>query len=173
MADKSSHITHLTQTQGKKELTANNVNDAESTAATLGVIVEQQVGFSFAVYGGKLNIAGTPTAIANQVLDLSAHPSTTVYIYLTSLGVVTITTSIPASWPGPLASSAVGLYTVTTGADGVTDWVDWRTAGLGGSATLADVLAALQIDGWVWGTSGGHPQLTITKSGESTVLDFS
>lgn len=145
MADSTTHLDTIAENQADKEVTANETDGAESPAATYGPHDSAAAGFNFAIYGGKVLIDGTPTSISNQTINLSSHPSTTIYVYLTSAGVVTVTTSIPTSWPGPLASSSTALYTITTDADGVTGWTDWRIGILTAAATLA-ALGAEYVD---------------------------
>lgn len=100
---------------------------ATSPAGAFGRHGSLCVGFTFAIYGGTVDIAGAPTVVADQSFDVSAYPSTTVYIYITGSS-FTVTDSIPGSWPGPLAGNAIALYTLTTGPSTVTGWTDWRVA---------------------------------------------
>lgn len=126
MSDSTTNLDLVVDQQATKDVAVDELISAAGPATTLGDHIPASVGFSFAVYGGKILIDGTPTSIANQVLDLTSHPSTTVYIYLTAAGSITVTTSIPTNWPGPLDDSATALYTVTTNGSGVTGWTDWR-----------------------------------------------
>lgn len=110
-------LDQLTEAQSGKATTVNNLLGAMSAAALWGVKSSVTTGLAFGVYGGNLNIAGVPTAIASQTVALTA--STINYIYATSAGVVTKTTSAPAGWPGPLAASAIALYKLDVGASTV------------------------------------------------------
>jgi hypothetical protein len=109
-------LDQLAPSQALKETTANNLLAALSAAALFGI--KSSSGLSITFYGGNFPIAGTPTAVANQTITLTA--STTNYIYTTSSGVVTKTTSIPGGWPGPLAAGAIAMYSIVTGASTIT-----------------------------------------------------
>lgn len=105
-------LVQLAEAQSMHSATVNGLLAACAPAVLFGV--RSVSGLVLTLYGGMLPIAGTPTYLADQAVTLSA--SATNYIYATSAGVVTKTTSIPGSWPGPLAAGAVALYTIVTGA---------------------------------------------------------
>jgi hypothetical protein len=125
----SSSTTNLDQilaNQSQKEVTANALFDATSRATGFGRRASGCTGLTWAYYGATVDVAGTPTIIANGTITLTA--STTNYLYATSSGTVTKTTSTPSGWPGPLASSAVALYSIVTGTNTVTSYTDYRLA---------------------------------------------
>lgn len=124
-------IDQIDFSQTQKEVIVNRVNNAESPAALFGI--NTVVGLTLSYYGGVFNVASVPTVIASGTIALTA--STTNYIYATSSGVVTQTTSIPGSWPGPLASGAVALYSMVTGASTLTSHIDYRTGVASGAAS--------------------------------------
>ena len=126
MANSTTNIDQISTSQAQKEVTANSLFDSFSPASFGGRHASACTGLTWAYYGGNLILGGAPTAVANGTLTLTA--STTNYIYVDSSGVLHVTTSIPGSWPGPLASNAVALYTVVVGASTATSWTDWRTA---------------------------------------------
>lgn len=135
MADLVTNIDLIQQSQSQKEVTANALFDATSPATIFGRHASACAGLTWGYYGGKFNIAGTPTAILNGTLALTA--SSTCYIRVaTTTGVVSFVTSAPSGWPGPV-SGYTALYELTTGAATVTDGVDWRqgvgTAGPAGT----------------------------------------
>jgi hypothetical protein len=119
-------IDTISQSQSQKEVTANSLFDASSPSFAFGHRISTSAGLTWGYYGGVINIAGTPTVIANGTVALTA--STTNYIRLNSDGTLSVLTSAPAGWPGPLASSATALYAVVTGAASPTSWTDYRTA---------------------------------------------
>ena len=137
-------------------MTANAIFDAASPSTGFGRWASQCIGLIWGYYGGTLQISGTPTQIANGTLTLTA--STTNYIYLTNVGGVVVTTSIPSGWPGPLASSHVALYDVATGSASVTSYNDWRTAqgaGVGGPAGATGATGNTGPTGATVGSTGG------------------
>lgn len=164
-------IDQIEESQSSKEVTANELFAAGIPALGFGKRGSTSVALTLEIYGGVILIADVPTLIGNYTATLTA--SSTNYIRMNSDGTFTVTTSAPSGWPGPLTSGAVAILDVATDTGAVIDGSlhDWRVTGSGG-VTFASVLAALAIDGWAWSVVGGHPRLTITKSGESTVLDF-
>src|ERR1022692_723934 len=152
MANSTTNLYSILQSQSQKEVSANALFDAASPSTGFGRNASACVGLTWAYYGGTIQVSGTPTQIANGTVTRTA--STTNYIYLTAAGVVTITTSIPGSWPGPLAASAAALYTVIAGASGPTSWSDWRTAQGAGVAGGAGGTGATGATGSATGGTG-------------------
>jgi hypothetical protein len=146
MADSTSNIDTISASQAAKEVTANGLFDSFSPASQFGRRASTCVGLTWGYYGGVVDISGTPTTIANGTVTLTA--STTNYVKRSGAGVVSVVTSAPSGWPGPLSAGVVALYTVVTGSSTVTSWTDHRL-GVGSSypvaATYADI--AMVIDG--------------------------
>lgn len=111
-------LDQISASQAAKEATANALFAAMSPAALFGIKTSATSGLNLTLYGGNMLIAGEPTPIATQTVALTA--STTNYIYATSSGVVTKTTSAPSGWPGPLAAGAVALYQLAVGGSTIT-----------------------------------------------------
>lgn len=127
MSSSTPHLDLLSSSQSQKELTANNLFDASSPALLFGRRASATHGLTFGLYGGvEADATGEPQQIANQTVTLTA--SATNYILSTG-GVVSVVTSAPASWPGPLAGGAKALYTVVAGASTVSSYTDWRIQG--------------------------------------------
>ena len=124
MADNPTNLPLISASQGGKEITANALFDAASPGTTFGRDQVTSIGLTWGYLGGVIRPAGVPTPVVNGTVALTA--SSTNYIYSTSAGVVTVTTSIPGSWPGPLAAGAIALYEVVTGTASATSWVDYR-----------------------------------------------
>lgn len=118
-------VDQLSESQAGKAATANAVLNALSAAALYGI--HSASGLTVIFYGGNISIAGVPTAVADQTIVLTG--STTNYIYATSAGVVTKTTSIPGSWPGPLAAGATALYSFVTGTATITSGICYLVSG--------------------------------------------
>jgi hypothetical protein len=134
MSDSTTNLATILTSQGQKEVTANSLFAAASAAMVFGRHDSECAGLTWAYYGGKWNIGGTPTAIANGTLALTA--SVTCYIRMeNATGVVDFVTSPPAGWPGPV-TGYTALYEVITGTATVTSWIDWRLgAGSSGAGT--------------------------------------
>lgn len=130
MSNSASLLDLINASQAQKEVTANALLDAASTAITFGRRASTSTGLTFGVYGGVKDVGGVLTQIANQTVNLTA--STTNYV-LETLGVVSFVTVIPAGWPSSLAADAKALYEVVTGVSTVTSYTDWRTSGGGGN----------------------------------------
>lgn len=133
----------------QKEVVANRVNNAEAPSAVYGI--KALTALSLVLYGGTIDVAGTPTVLANQTVALTNN--TTNYVYATSAGVITVATSAPAGWPGPLALSAMALYTIVTSGGTVTasGLTEWRIA-----VNLSAAAAGVTYSDFV-GDNGGSP----------------
>jgi hypothetical protein len=148
-------IDTISQSQSQKEVSANALFDASSPSLAFGHRISTSAGLTWGYYGGVINIAGTPTVIANGTVLLTA--SATNYIRLNSDGTLTVLTSAPAGWPGPLASSATALYAVVVGTASPTSWTDYRTAqgaGVAGSPGSTGGTGATGSTGPTGATSG-------------------
>jgi hypothetical protein len=126
MANSTTNLDTILQSQGQKEVTANSLFDAASPASGFGRHGSACAGLTWGYFGATLSIAGTPTQFANGTLTLTDNATN--YIYVDTAGTVHVTASIPGSWPGPLAAGSVALYDVTTVSGFVTSWNDWREA---------------------------------------------
>lgn len=73
MADSSSNLTQISSSQFGKEATANALFDAGSPGTVLGRNAAATSGLTWAVFGGKVLLAGTPTQIANATVTLTAN----------------------------------------------------------------------------------------------------
>jgi hypothetical protein len=126
MADSTSHVPQVTNSQSSKEVTVNIVNDANSPAGLFGRNGVTTTGLTWGYLGGKYRKAdGTILTVANATLALTA--AATNYILETD-GVVSKVTAAPSGWPGPLAAGATALYAVIAGATAVTSYTDYRAA---------------------------------------------
>jgi len=105
----------------QKEVIVNRVNNAEAPAAIFGI--KTLVALSLTVYGGALNVLGTPTTIANQTISLTDNATN--YVKRTAAGVVSAVTTAPTLWPQTLAG-VVALYTITTASGVATAITEWR-----------------------------------------------
>lgn len=118
MANSTTNIDTIAQSQASKEVTANAFFDAASPAAIFGRRASTSSGLTWGYYGGRFTTAdGTNVAIANGTLTLTA--STTNYVEADSAGVVTKNTT-------GFTDGAIQLYTIVTGTATVTSYTDHR-----------------------------------------------
>ena len=117
MASSTSHLDLLVSSQASKEVTANALFNAASTATLFGRR-ENTSGLNWYCYGGVMVVDGTVTVIANpSAVALTA--SSTNYIEATRAGVVSKNTT--GFTPG-----AIPLYTAVTNTTTVTSYTDYR-----------------------------------------------
>lgn len=150
MADSSTHLDVLTDEEIDGIVARiMELLDAASPAMTFGRHASLCVDFTFAVYGGKKFTGDViPEMIANATFDLSPYPSTTVYIYNNADGTWTLSEASPEDSPSGAASTSELVYGVTTDADGITGWTDYRTRGSGsggGSGSIDSVVTVTEV----------------------------
>jgi hypothetical protein len=124
MANSTTNLPLILSSQAQKEVTANGLFDASSPGSAFGRDFTTTGGLTWGYLGGTILPGGTPTQIANGTVVLTA--SATNYIKVSTAGVVSVVTSAPSGWPGPLAAGAIALYQVVTGANAVTSYTDYR-----------------------------------------------
>jgi hypothetical protein len=141
MANSTTHIDLISQSQASKEVTANAFFDAASQATLYGRRQSTCAGLTWGYYGGTPTLSsGSQATIANATLTLTA--ATTCYIVaLKSSGAVSFSTGT-TNWND--ATNYWRLYSVVTGAATVTSYTDARelgkmTGGGGGSAAAITV----------------------------------
>ena len=156
MADSTTNLDLILQSQSQKEATQNAYNDAGSTATYWGRRASACAALTWGYYGGVVDLAGTPTRIANGTLALTDNA--TCYIRQnTTTGAIDFVTSAPSGWPGPV-TGYTALYEVTTTSGLVTNWLDYREGGGGGAASGSTTLT-----GDVTGTGTGSFATTIAN----------
>lgn len=133
MADSTTNLDTIAQSQSGKEITANAFFDAASPATLYGRRASTTAGLTFGYYGGKVLVAGVVTTIANGTLALT--PSVTNYIqaHPDTGAVSSNTTGFTAGY--------LPLYSVVAGASSITSYADQRTLSLATNATLAKALS--------------------------------
>lgn len=120
MANSTTHLDQLIQSQASKEITVNGVFDALSPASLYGRRQSSSSGLTWGYYGGNVLVNGTLTQIVNGTLLLTA--STTNYVEANpSTGAVSSNTS-------GFTAGRTPLYAVVTGSAGVTSYTDYRIA---------------------------------------------
>lgn len=121
MANSTTHLDLLSASQAQKEVTANAVFDAASTATLFGRRASTTTALTWGYYGGVILVGGVVTTIANGTLALSA--STTNYIESDAAGAVSKNTT-------GFTAGRIPLYTVVTGAATITSYTDHRLVGV-------------------------------------------
>jgi hypothetical protein len=167
-------LDQISESQAGKAATANAILSALAAGALFGV--HSASGLTVVFYGGNMSIAGVPTAIADQTISLTANATN--YIYATSAGVVTKTTSIPGSWPGPLAAGAIALYSFVTGASTITSGICYLIGlGAAGGAGVTGATGATGSDfastrkHWTQAVGGGSTTISLEGFGTATVTN--
>lgn len=127
MAGSTTNLDTIQASQAQHDVAANALIDAASPSTLFGRRASTTVALTWGYYGGTMAVSSVPTVIVNGTVALTA--STTNYVYTTSAGVVTQTTSAPTGWPGPITSpaGAIALYQIVTGTATVTSYIDYRT----------------------------------------------
>lgn len=113
-----------TPSQPNQILTANELFLALAPAGGFGRQARTTSGLNFGLYGAMVDVGGTPTPIADQVLALTN--TATNYIRVNPSGIVSVVTSAPSGWPGPVAGY-VALYDVVCAGGLIGAVNDWRT----------------------------------------------
>jgi len=181
MADSTTNIPQIDASQAQHEVIANQNFNAASPALMYGI--KSSVALTLTLLGGKLPIAGVPTAVAEQSLVLDASDTCYVF-YDETTGNINFVPSAgspgsPIDWPEPNAGN-VPLYTVVTGAATITSYTDHRAIAWVSSAssTTAPVDAqyvTLATNATLTNervlTVGANLSLTDNGAGNSVVLD--
>lgn len=119
MADSTTHLDLLSESQSGKATSANALFDALSPALFGGRCASACSGLTWGYYGGALAKSdGSLVAVGNGTLTLTA--SATNRVYLTLSGTIAVTSGAAA------ADELVLLYAVVTGASSVTSYQDHR-----------------------------------------------
>jgi hypothetical protein len=113
----------LAESSADKEASINHNADAASPAVLFGRRELTCTGLTWGYYGGKINVAGTVTPIANGTVALTT--AATNYVEATTAGAVSANTSA-------YTGGRIPLYRVVTGASTVSSYTDDRVIALGG-----------------------------------------
>jgi hypothetical protein len=117
MSNSTTLLDTIQQSQAQKEVTANALLDAASPAMLFGRRATTTTGLTWGYYGGYLSVSGTPTAIANGTVALTA--STTNYVEATTAGAVSKNTTA-------FTSGRIPLYVIVTLTATVDSYTDRR-----------------------------------------------
>lgn len=167
MANSTSNIDTIVQSQAQKEVTANAFFDAASQAATFARRASTSTGLTWGYYGGNFTKPdGTMVQVANGTLTLTA--SATNYItVLRSTGVVycAITTT---AWDD--VYNYLRLYSVVTGTATVTSYTDSRELGRFGQDRRGQA-PVTKVAAFTWGDSEDFIVCNGTASITATLPD--
>lgn len=123
MANSTSNIDALLQSQASKEVTANAFFDAASQATTYGRRASTCSGLTWGYYGGNVvKTDNTMTQVGNSTLTLAA--STTNYIVAAKATGVVSVSAATTNWND--TTNYWRLYSVVTGTATVTSYTDSR-----------------------------------------------
>jgi hypothetical protein len=126
MANSTTNIDTISQSQSAKEVTANAFFDAASPATLFGRRASTCGGLTWGYYGGTFTKAdGTRLEVSNSTLTLTASATNYVTV-LRSTGVVYCATTTTA-WDD--THNYLRLYSVVAGASSVTSYTDCRELG--------------------------------------------
>lgn len=118
MADSSTSIPQILQSQAQKEVLANALFDAGSPAMLYARNAVASLGLVWGYLGGRIYVNGAPVVIANGTLTLAAN--LTHYLEVGINGAVTSNTS-------GFSADRVPLYRVQTGQSSVINYEDHRS----------------------------------------------
>ena len=126
MANSTTHLDLIEQSQAQKEVTANAMSDAASPATVYGRRASTTTGLTWGYYGGNIVTSDDLTVqVSNSTVGLSA--SSTVYVVAAkSTGAVT-TSTLTTSWND--TANYWRLYSIVTGTATVTSYTDYRQVG--------------------------------------------
>lgn len=181
MADSTTNIPQISQSQAQHEVAVNSNFDAGSPGMIFGKNFESTAALTWGYLGGKAPVSGEPVEVPNGTVALTA--STTNYVYAEeSVGSpagwdVICTTSAPSGWPGPLTGTKIALYTIVTGSATVSSVIDHRLAGLFTSVALGAVSSvAMTVPTDILAVAGSpitsSGTLAVTKANQSANVVF-
>jgi len=143
MANSTTNLDQLIQSQASKEAAANALWDAMSQGATYGRRASTTSGLTWGFYGGNVVLSsGAYAAIANGTLTLTGS-ATNYVVALKADGVVSFAT-VSTNWDN--VDAYWRLYRVVTGASTITSYTDDRqssfiaVAGNGGNGAAVAVI---------------------------------
>lgn len=117
MADSTTNLDTISQSQAQKEVTANALFDAMSSAALFGRRASATSALTWGYYGGRMD----GTSVANGTVNLTA--SNTNYVVVNRSTLVVSVSTTTTNWN---SSSYGRAYKIVTGASSVTSYEDHR-----------------------------------------------
>jgi hypothetical protein len=118
MADATSNIDKIQQSQSQKEVPANDNFDAASTSMVFARHASACAALTWGYYGGRIN----GTSIANGTVSATASNTNYVVVHRTTFAVSVATTT--TNWNDAITYGRA--YKLTAGTATITDWEDHR-----------------------------------------------
>lgn len=142
MANSTTNLDQLVQSQASKEVTANALWDAMSQAATYGRRASTTSGLTWGFYGGRATLTGQTqtTSIANGTVLLTAS-STNRVVAEKSTGTVSTSTGT-TNWD---SEDYWRLYEVVTGTATITSYTDHRPSSFQVIAASSSAAASVAV----------------------------
>ncbi len=119
MADSTTSVPQILQSQAQKEVLANALFDALSPSMLFGRNMFASIGLVWGYLGGRIYLNGSAVVLANGVLTLQANQTN--FIEVSQSGVVSSNTT-------GFSIDRAPLYRVVTGATTITSYEDHRSA---------------------------------------------
>lgn len=118
MSNSTTLLDTISQSQAQKEVTANALLDAASPAMLYGRRASTSTALTWGYYGGYLSVSGTPTAVSNGTIALTASATNYLMAHATTGAVSKSTTAFTSGY--------IPLYVVVAGTATVTSYTDRR-----------------------------------------------
>ncbi|PUA17254.1 hypothetical protein [Glaciimonas sp. PCH181] len=160
MANSSSNIDQLSQSQSSKEITINALLDAASPATLYGRRESTTSGLSWGYYGGTIMLGSTTTQIANGTLTLPANATSYIQANPSSGAVTSNTVGFTAGyWQ---------MYIVVAGISTISSYTDNRV--LGQSLTGVGFANPMSASGDIIYGGAAGAATRLAKDTDGTVL---
>jgi hypothetical protein len=177
MANSTTNIDGVVQSQASKEVTINAYFDAASPSTLYGRRQSTTTGLTFGYYGGNVTKSdGTLAQISNGTLALTA--STTNYIVAQKSDGVVSTATTTTNWND--TANFWRLYAVVTGGTTISSYTDYREigkmTGAGGSGAASSVSPVTKTTAFTLGANenevivNGTASITVTLPAASAFV---
>jgi hypothetical protein len=151
MSNSTTLLDTISSSQASKEVTANALFDAASPATLYGRHASATANLTWGYYGGYLNIAGTPTAVANGTKTLTNGATNYIEAQPTT-GNVSVNTS-------GFTAANIPLYSVVTAGNLITSYTDLRCGGLDAATANQTIGGTLTVTGNLKPAANGVPTI--------------
>lgn len=163
MANSTTNLDTISSGQSAKEVTANELFDAGSSATLFGRRATTTTGLTWGYYGGVVDVGGTLERQPNGTVTLMDNATN--YLEWDSSASPTGVYKNTSGWTG---GTVVRLYKIVVSGGAVTSYEDWRTSSTGapvpagaGSVTSVSVTTTNGVSGSV-ATATTTPAISLT-----------